>query len=87
MYARLSDLRTNAADKTEPLLKRLHQLSEERDMVYRFPVWPFDTSSLRKFFGLAFTPLVPILTSLLCSRPTRGWISIPTNTQWRGFKF
>jgi hypothetical protein len=65
VYARLSDLRSNDADKTEPLLKRLRQLSEERDMVYRFPVWPFDASSLRKFFGLAFTPLVPIITSLL----------------------
>lgn len=65
VYARISELRTNDTDKTEQLLKRLRQLSEERDMVYRFPVWPFDASSLRKFFGLAFTPLVPIFTSLL----------------------
>ena len=65
VYVRLSNLRSGEADKTEPLLKRIRQLNEERDMVYRFPVWPFDAASLRKFFGLTFTPLVPILTSLL----------------------
>jgi hypothetical protein len=73
VYARLSDVRSNDADETEPLLKRLRQLSEERDMVYRFPVWPFDASSLRKFFGLAFTPLLPILTSVLLDALSR-WL-------------
>jgi hypothetical protein len=65
VHAQLQSLRAKDAEKNEPLLKRLRQLTEERDLVNRFPVWPFDASSLRKFFGLAFSPLVPILTSLL----------------------
>ena len=65
VHARLQSLRSKDAEENEPLLKRLRQLNEERNLIDRYPVWPFDASSLRKFFGLAFSPLVPILTSLL----------------------
>jgi hypothetical protein len=64
VHARLGTLRSKDAETNEPLLKRLRQLDEERNLLDRYPVWPFDASSLRKFFGLALSPLVPILTSL-----------------------
>ena len=64
VHARLRSLRSEDAEANEPLLKRLRQLDEEHKLLDRYPVWPFDASSLRKFFGLALSPLVPILTSL-----------------------
>jgi len=65
VFSQLKSSQTNNADQNEPFLKRIRQLEEERELVYRFPVWPFDTASLRKFFGLAFSPLIPVVTSLL----------------------
>lgn len=64
VHTRLQSMRSKDAEKNEPLLKRLRQLAEERELIERYPVWPFDASSLRKFFGLALSPLVPILTSI-----------------------
>ena len=74
VYARLRSLPAEDTEKSETLLKRIRQLTEERDLVFRFPVWPFDASSLRKFFGLAFSPLIPILTSLLVDALT-AWLA------------
>jgi hypothetical protein len=71
VFSRLHALRPENADQAEPLLKRLRQLDEERELVNRFPVWPFDTASLRKFFGLALSPLIPIVTSLLINLLSR----------------
>ena len=64
-FARLHTPRVEDADQAELLLKRIRQLDEERELLERFPVWPFDASSVRKFFGLALSPLIPIVTSLL----------------------
>lgn len=64
-FARLHSPRIEDADQAEPLLKRIRQLDEERELLERFPVWPFDAASVRKFFGLALSPLIPIVTSLV----------------------
>ena len=32
------------------------------------PVWPFSTGSLRKFFGLTLSPLVPAAISIIIDR-------------------
>ncbi len=64
VFARLHGSRSEDADQAELLLKRIRQLDEERKLLERFPVWPFDASSVRKFFGLALSPLLPVATSL-----------------------
>jgi len=42
-----------------------------RELLERFPVWPFNASSVRKFFGLALSPLAPIVTSLVLNLLSR----------------
>lgn len=74
VHARLQTMRSKDAEKNEPLLKRLRQLDEERLLVDHYPVWPFDASSLRKFFGLAFSPLIPVLTSIFIDLLSK-WLS------------
>ncbi len=64
VFARLHNPRVEDADQAELLLKRIRQLDEERELLDRFPVWPFNASSVRKFFGLALSPLIPVATSL-----------------------
>jgi hypothetical protein len=65
VFAQLHTPPIEDADQAEPLLKRIRQIDEERALLDRFPVWPFDAASVRKFFGLALSPLVPIVTSLM----------------------
>ena len=65
VFARLHSPRVEDADQAELLLKRIRQLDEERELLERLPVWLFDVASIRKFFGLALSPLIPIVTSLV----------------------
>jgi len=71
VFARLHAPRVEDADQAELLLKRIRQLGEERELLERFPVWPFNASSVRKFFGLALSPLAPIVTSLVLNLLSR----------------
>ena len=45
-------------------IKRLKQLKKLYAIADAFPVWPFDTRSLRRFFTVVTTPLIPALVSL-----------------------
>ena len=40
------------------LLRRLKALHELHERARRFPVWPFDDASLRKFTASFFAPLL-----------------------------
>lgn len=42
-------------------MQRLRQLKELYEIADNFPVWPFDTRSLRQFFAVVSAPLVPAI--------------------------
>jgi hypothetical protein len=52
-------------DRLEANTERLLQIRRLYDIVAKLPVWPFDTSSLRKFAGVFLTPLPPVAFSWL----------------------
>jgi hypothetical protein len=52
------------AKKDEEIIDRLQKLKE---LVNRIPVWPFDISTLRRFFTVYIFPLLTALVSLLIS--------------------
>ena len=57
--------RSSDPEAIESLLKKLRQLDEARSLIMRFPVWPFDTGTIRRFFGLVLSPLLPGAVSTL----------------------
>lgn len=63
-FSEIHKLRSEKADKLEPLLKRQRQIEEIHKMVERFPVWPFNFENIRKFFSLVFIPILPALISI-----------------------
>ena len=71
MFAKLTGLPSRETDQVENLLKKIRQLEEEREIISKFPVWPFNSASFRKFFSLVLSPLVPVLTSLLLDLVSR----------------
>ena len=52
------------AKKDEEMIDRLQKLKE---LVSRIPVWPFDTSTLRRFLTVYIFPLLTALVSILIS--------------------
>ena len=46
-------------------INRLEQLNKVYKITEEFPIWPFDVSSLRRFFAVTGAPVVPALFSLL----------------------
>lgn len=65
VFAKLSSKRDRKTEQAEDLLKKIRQLDEERELISKFPVWPYNSASFRKFFGLVLSPIVPVLTSLI----------------------
>jgi hypothetical protein len=56
--------KNSMAKEDEDLIDRLQKL---RILVNRIPVWPFDTSTLRRFFTVYIFPFLTALISLLAS--------------------
>jgi hypothetical protein len=69
VFIQLHTQRHEDIQKNEPLLKKISQLKETRELIKQFPVWPFNTNAIRKFFGLVFSPLIlsliPTIFSLI----------------------
>lgn len=51
--------------RREHCVNELEQVKRLYQMVEQFPVWPFDTGSLRRFFAIVTAPLLPALVSIL----------------------
>ena len=49
----------------EPDIKKLDDIKKLYSITGDFPVWPFDGSSLRRFFGVITAPLIPALIGIL----------------------
>jgi hypothetical protein len=64
-FAQMHAARSGSADAIEPLLEKVRQLDEAHTLVNRFPVWPVNVGSFRKFFGLILSPLVPAVFSVV----------------------
>lgn len=57
------------AEQIEPLLEDFQQLDKVHALIIdQVPVWPFNTKSLRKFFGLTLSPLTPAVVSVIIDR-------------------
>jgi hypothetical protein len=57
--------RSERSNRTKFLLRRIQELDEERKLLNRFPTWPFNSQNIRKFFGVALSPLMPVITSIV----------------------
>src|SRR5574341_350668 len=64
IYARMN-LRNQSEKDFEQDLKKHEEIRKLYDFAQGFPVWPFDTNNLRRFFAVVTTPLVPALISYL----------------------
>ena len=53
------------SDALKNELAKIKQLQELYDLTRGFPVWPFDTTTLRRFFITITSPLIPPLVGLL----------------------
>lgn len=52
--------------RTEGRLKQIEQLDKVRESITKqVPIWPFNTDSLRKFFGISLAPLVAAIISAI----------------------
>jgi hypothetical protein len=65
IFAQLHAQRNKNSDKNEPLLKKINQLTEARNLIKQFPTWPFDANAIRKFLSLVFSPLILGLVSTI----------------------
>jgi hypothetical protein len=64
--SRLRALRQAGDKEAEALLEEMQQLDEMRTLIGKqTPVWPFSVGSVRKFFGLVFSPILPAVTSYI----------------------
>jgi len=63
IYQRLKDDYTNDAD-FEKDWKKLENTKKIYGIAQDFPIWPFDTTSLRRFFAVVTAPLLPALVSI-----------------------
>jgi hypothetical protein len=63
IYSQLNAEVTKDAD-FENDLKKLENIKKLYGIALEFPVWPFDTSNLRRFFALITAPLVPAFFSI-----------------------
>lgn len=57
---------------SDQALGEIQNLNQLYSMVSKFPEWPFDTSTLRKFISVFVSPLVPIILSWLFSLLVAG---------------
>ncbi len=64
VFRQLRNSRAESADVIQPLLEKAQQIDEMLGYVKRFPIWPFNLSSVRKFFGVAWSPLIPTIISI-----------------------
>jgi hypothetical protein len=55
------------------LRERIDELKKLYDVAADFPVWPFDATNLRRFFGALSTPLVPVIISITSDFATK-WL-------------
>jgi hypothetical protein len=53
------------AESLKDELAKIKQLQELYELTNNFPVWPFDTTTLRRFFITISSPLIPPLIGLL----------------------
>jgi hypothetical protein len=51
----------SSCDSAEPDIQRMERIERLQSLVERFPVWPFDTNTLRKF---SLSYLAPVLTAI-----------------------
>jgi hypothetical protein len=58
------DLKDDSIDQVA-IHDRLKQLNETRSLIMKFPTWPFNIDSARKFVGLVLSPLVPGVVSII----------------------
>jgi hypothetical protein len=63
IYQRLKDDYTNDAD-FEKDWKKLENTKKIYGIAQDFPIWPFDTTSLQRFFAVVTAPLLPALVSI-----------------------
>ncbi|MCX6033210.1 MAG: hypothetical protein NT169_28490 [Chloroflexi bacterium] len=54
----------HTAEQIESLLRNTQQTYAMRDLVMRFPTWPVNTGTFRKFFGLVYSTIIPAVLSL-----------------------
>ena len=65
----------NAVEDSEALkgeLTKIKQLQELYDLTREFPVWPFDTTTLRRFFLTISSPLIPAIIGFLIDILTKN---------------
>lgn len=58
-------------DALKAELEKIKQLQELYDLTQNFPVWPFDITTLRRFFITISSPLIPPLVGLLIDAVTK----------------
>jgi len=69
VLAQLRTLRGEEADQIEASLNEFRQLDEVRTLIMsQVPVWPFNVGNLGKFFGLALSPMLPAVISVIVER-------------------
>ena len=64
-FEKLRISHSSDSEEMEVILQKLHQLDETRNIIMKFPIWPFNTSSIRRFFGLTLSPLLPVAISVI----------------------
>lgn len=60
-YSRLD----KSPEKLRGEIDKVQQLHILYDLTDKFPVWPFDVTTLRRFFASATTPFIPLIVGLL----------------------
>jgi hypothetical protein len=65
VFTQMHNLRSEDANQVEPLFNKIQHLNGTHKLIEKFPVWPFNSGSFRKFFGLIFSPLVPAGISVM----------------------
>jgi glucan phosphoethanolaminetransferase (alkaline phosphatase superfamily) len=55
-------------DDADLYIKNIKQIYELRELIMKFPAWPFNTSAFIKFFGLVYSTLIPGLISVVIGR-------------------
>ena len=60
----IKDSFDTSQDEIESHIKNLKQLYELRELILKFPVWPFKTISLVKFFGVVYSTVLPGFISI-----------------------
>lgn len=65
IFAKMRAQRSSKIAQRDLFLKRIQELNDERNLIYRFPTWPFNSQSVRRFFSIAFSPLVPVIASIV----------------------